>query len=137
MQFGPGFTATFLYYFVSTTILFTLVSTQALDLGIGTGIPQQVGILAGLIAGLMGAYFNQTKTIAVNFDNKQTFLKNLDQALSQIGYQQASQTDDLIIYERPGLGKFVAGKVYVQVHQESATIATRSVQLKRIQKQVT
>ncbi|NJL40076.1 MAG: hypothetical protein HC899_27450 [Leptolyngbyaceae cyanobacterium SM1_4_3] len=136
MQFGPGFGATFLYYFTSTAILFTLVSSQALGVDMGSGIPQQVGLVGGLVAGLMGAYFNRTTTLSVTFKGKKAFLANLNTVLSQMGYQQKSEEDDLLVYERSALGRFLSGKVYVQIEPEKATIASRSLQLKRIQKQI-
>ncbi|MBE9178775.1 hypothetical protein IQ268_09410 [Oculatella sp. LEGE 06141] len=134
MQFGPGFTATFLYYFATTAILFTLLASQVLHLGTGTGIPQQVGILGGLIAGVLGAYFNRTTTFSVGFKNQKTFLKELHKTMQAMGYEQKAQEEDVLIYERPGLGKVLAGKVYVQLEPETVTIASRSIQLKRIQK---
>jgi hypothetical protein len=136
MQFGPGFSATFLYYFTSTAVLFALVSSQALGVGMGSGIPQQVGLVGGLVAGLMGAYFNRTTTLSVTFKGKKAFLANLNNVLSQMGYQQKSEEDDLLVYERSALSKFLSGKVYVQLEPEKATIASRSIQLKRIQKQI-
>ncbi|MBD1868160.1 hypothetical protein H6F95_12775 [Cyanobacteria bacterium FACHB-471] len=136
MQFGPGFGVTFLYYFTSTAVLFTLVSSQALGIGMGSGIPQQVGLMGGLAAGLMGAYFNRTTTLSVTFKGKKAFLSNLNNVLGQMGYQQKSEADDLLVYERSELGKFLSGKVYVQLEPEKATLASRSIQLKRIQKQI-
>jgi hypothetical protein len=140
MQFGPGFTATFLYYFASTAILFSFVSSQALGVGVSTGIPQQIGLVSGLLAGLMGAYFNRTATLSVPFQSRKAFLANLTPVLEQMGYQKKSQEkseeDDLLIYERSALGKLLSGKVYVQLEQGKATIASRSLQLKRIQKQM-
>lgn len=136
MQFGPGFGVTFLYYFTSTAVLFTLVSSQALGTGMGSGIPQQVGLMGGLVAGLMGAYFNRTTTLSVTFKGKKAFLSNLNNVLGQMGYQQKSEEDDLLVYERSALGKFLSAKVYVQLEPEKATIASRSIQLKRIQKQI-
>lgn len=132
IQFGPGFTATFLYYFVTTAVIVTFVSAKALNLGVGTGLPQQTGLLAGLIAGLLGAYFNRTVTQSIAIQNKKTFLKELNTTLSQLGYEQSAQDGDVLVYERPNLAKFLAGKVYVQLDGNQATIATRAAQLKQI-----
>lgn len=136
MQFGPGFLATFLYYFSTTAIVFALVSYKALGVGFDTQIPQQIGILGGLLAGSMGGYFNRTRAFTVAFSNRKTFLAHLNDVLSQQGYQLQEPVDDVLIYERSALGKYLSGKVFVQLEADNATIASRSVQLRSIQKKL-
>lgn len=134
MQFGPGFLPTFLYYFATTAIVFTLVVAKGTGAGMDTGLPQQVGAIGGVVAGLIGAYFNQTKTISVKFQNQKTFLKQLEQALNQMGYQQVAEEDGIRIYERLNLAKWLSGKIYVQLEQNTATIASRATHIRGLQK---
>lgn len=137
MQFGPGFAATFLYYFTSTAVIFTLVASQALGLSLQTNIPQQLGAIGGLAAGLIGAYFNRTITLTVPVQNQQEFLTKLNETLAQLGYQQSEELEDQIwVYQRSGLSKAVSGKVFVQLEAGSATIASRAIQLNAIRKQI-
>ena len=65
MQYGPGISATFLYYFTSTAIVFAFITAQSLGTGI-SGFPQQVGLVGGLVGGLIGVYFNRTVTLSVS-----------------------------------------------------------------------
>ncbi|NJN85999.1 MAG: hypothetical protein HC881_06390 [Leptolyngbyaceae cyanobacterium SL_7_1] len=136
MQFGPGFLATFLYYFSTTAIVFALVSYKALGVGFDTQIPQQIGLLGGVLAGLVGGYFNRTRSFTVSYTNQKTFVAQLNDQLTQLGYQPQEPRDDVLVYERSALGKYLSGKVFVQLENGTATIASRSVQLSRIQKQL-
>jgi hypothetical protein len=133
MQFGPGFLATFLYYFSTTAIVFALVSYNALGVGFDTQIPQQIGLLGGVLAGLMGGYFNRTRSFTVPYTDQKTFLAQLNEQLSQLGYQPQESVEDVWVYERSALGKYLSGKVFVQLENGTATIASRSIQLNRIQ----
>lgn len=134
MKFGPGALATFLYYFSSTAVVFTLVSMQSLNTGLSSGLPQQFGLLGGLLGGLVGMYFNRTVTLSVPVSSEKAFFKNLDRVLAQMGYKQAAQDDNVRTYERTGLSKFLSGRVYVLVDKDEAAIASRSIQIKALKK---
>ncbi|MGG6294840.1 hypothetical protein ACQ4M4_10470 [Leptolyngbya sp. AN02str] len=136
MQYGPGFAATFLYYFSSTAIVFALVMAKSLNLSIASGLPQEVGIAGGLVGGLVGAYFNRSSSYTVPFQKEKEFLKTLDDTLSQMGYEQRAQEDSTRMYVRKGLSKLVSGKLYVTLDKESATIAGRAIQIKAIKRLV-
>ena len=134
MKFGPGALATFLYYFSSTAVVFTLVSMRSLDIGLSSGLPQQFGLLGGVVGGLIGMYFNRTITLSVPVKSEKAFFKNLDTILSQMGYKQSAQDDTVRTYERTGLSKFLSGRVYVQVEKDEAAIASRSIQIQALKK---
>jgi hypothetical protein len=136
MQFGPGFTATFLYYFATTGVIFTLVAMQSMGLSPTSGLPQQLGIAGGLVAGLIGAYFNRSMTIAVPLSNQKKKLAPLETALRTMGYQQVSEEDTVRVYERSNLSKWLSGKIYVQIEKDQATIAGRAVHIRRLQKEL-
>jgi len=134
MQSGPGFAATFLYYFATTGVIFTLVAMQGLGLSTTSGLPQQLGIAGGVVAGLIGAYFNRTLTITVPFQNRKKFLATLETALNAMGYQQVTEEDDSRVYQRSNLSKWLSGKIYVQLEKNQATIASRAVHIRQLQK---
>lgn len=136
MQFGPGFLPTFLYYFVSTAVIVTLVAVKGMGMGVDTGIPQQFGILGGLVAGVLGTYINQTTTFSVQFKNKKKFLEELETALNQMGYEQTSEEDGIRVYERSTFRRAFAGKVYVQLEGNSVTIASRAANIRRLRQAV-
>jgi hypothetical protein len=141
MQFGPGFTATFLYYFASTALVFTLVTALSMETAIA-GVPQQVGLMGGLVGGLVGAYFNRSMSIVLPVTSKKTFWNTLNPVLSSLGYTpspDAPETDgtaEIRVYEREGLKKALSGKIYVQLAKDSATLSGRAVQVKAIRKQM-
>ncbi len=133
MQYGPGFLATFLYYFSTTAILTTFVASQGLHLNVSTGIPQQFGLLTGLVAGLLGGYFNRTATLSASFKNRDKFLQELDQTLTEMGYQQIDPIDEnVLVYQRSGLRKLLSGKIFVQLEEGTAAIASRSRQVRSL-----
>ena len=78
MQFGPGLLVTFLYYFSSTAVIFTLVVSRGMGLGTETGIPQAIGVAGGLLAGGIGAYFNRTVSWALPLKHKKKTLIELE-----------------------------------------------------------
>lgn len=139
-RFGPGFLATFLYYFSTTALLTTFIISKGLDLNVGTGLPQQIGVVIGLLVGLLGGYFNRTTSFSVAFTNRDKFVKSLDSTLSEMGYEVVDSPDDvdddIIVYRRSALGRFLSGKVFVQLEPHEATIASRSVQVNGIRNRV-
>jgi hypothetical protein len=137
MQFGPGFFPTFLYYFASTSVIFTMAAARALHVGLGSGLPQELGIAGGLLAGLIGGYFNRTVTLSMPVTHQKTFLSKLNDVLSSMGYQKIEELEDqVLVYERSALSKFFSGKVFVQLAAGTATIAGRSIQMNTIRKQM-
>lgn len=135
MQFGPGLVATFLYYFTSTAVVITFVMSRSLGLGISTGIPQQVGALGGLLTGILGAYFNRTISFTVPFQNQKQFLKSLEATLTQLGYQQISEEEDVRVYQRSSFNKWFSGRIFVQLENQQATIASRAITIRSLKAQ--
>ena len=136
MPQGPGFLVTFLYYFSSTTLIVIFVTSKGIGMSLETGLPYQFGILFGLVAGLLGAYFNRSATISVSFRNKKTFIKTLDQALSEMGFEKKSQLEEFAVYEKSAIRTLFSGKVLVQIDQNSATIIGRSSNIKRLSQRI-
>jgi hypothetical protein len=134
MRSGPGFLATFIYYFGGTALAFTVITAIALNVGVTSGISQQAGLLAGLIAGIIGGYFNRTMSASIPFRGKKVFMQQLNDALTQLGYIQMGEVEGALVYERLGLRKYLAGKVFVTIEDNTATIASRMIQVKTLKK---
>ncbi|MEB3355872.1 MAG: hypothetical protein VKK04_04045 [Synechococcales bacterium] len=137
--FGPGFWATFLYYFTSMALLSTLLAAKGLGLGVSTGIPQQLGLVAGLMAGGLGGYFNRTTAIALPISNQKTFLKTLNEALEAMGYYPNPELDweeGVRVYERSPLRKVFSGRVYVQLEAQRAIVASRAMHIRSLKRRL-
>ena len=132
MELGPGLLITFLYYFTCTTLITTVFSSQVLRLSLVTGMPYSVGVIFGLIGGLLGTYFNRTVTVSLEFNSKKVFTAALQDALTEMGFEETSKLDDFVVYQRPALSNIFSGKVFVQIGKGKATIASRSRNIKRI-----
>ena len=137
MQFGPGFASTFLYYFVTTTIIMTAIALRTTGLSLDSGLPQQFGLIVGIVGGLTGGYLNRTTTFSVVSTNPTKLLKSLKQILAEMGYELSEETDlldeNISLYQRSGLRAFLSGNVFLQVEEQQVTVAARSISIKRIQ----
>ncbi|PSN14131.1 hypothetical protein C7271_21925 [filamentous cyanobacterium CCP5] len=130
---GPGWGMTFLYYFSSTALVTTFLALKTLDVSLDTGIPNQLGLVAGLVGGSLGAYVNHNKTIEIPYKNSKGFLKRLEGILADMGYTQDPDVKaDFNAYRRPLLRQLFSGRIYVQCLGDRAVIAGRSLQLKAL-----
>ncbi len=136
MQFGPGFLPTFLYYFSGTALVFAFITAKALGVGFGSGLPQQVGAAGGVAAGLLAGYFYRTTTMTIAFKDKKAknaFVATLDDIMDKLGYRASEPLDEgVLVYEKPGISKFLSGKVFVEITDSEATLASRAVQVKQL-----
>ena len=137
MSFGPGFVPTFLYYFVSTTLIAAFVAAQGLGVSVGSGIPFRLGILLGLLGGLAGGYFNRTVTRSFEFKQRKQFMQKLEGILTEQGFQKVEEREDgVLVYQRAASASLLSGKVFVQFEQQSAAIAGRSIAMKKLIKRM-
>jgi hypothetical protein len=137
MQFGPGLVATFLYYFSSTAVVLTFVTIQSTGLNLATGIPQQVGGLGGLIAGVLGTYFNRTLSFSVPVEGRKKFLNQLESTLTGMGYEKIADEEGVQTYQRSSFSKWFSGRIFVQVEDQQATIASRAITVRNLKKVLT
>lgn len=133
MQFGPGLLPTFLYYFTGTAVILSLVTLKALHVGLDTGIPQEIGAIGGLVAGLLGSYFNRTTSFTLPVQGKKQ-RNQLESTLSQMGYQQTGEEEGILMFERSAASGFFSGKVFVQIDKEKMTIASRANTVRQLKK---
>jgi len=122
-----------MYYFVSTALLTSFISSKTLSLAVSTGLPQQLGLVMGLFAGTLGGYFNRTTSIEISAPDANAFFKTIETALDEMGYSKLREEDDgVVVYQRGALGKLVSGKVFVQVENGSAIVASRATHIRRL-----
>ncbi len=156
---GPGTASTFLYYFSTSALVGSFVVSRGLHLGLQTGIPTQVGILFGLVAGSLGAYINRSTQLQMTVANPTQFQQTLEAALEQMGYgpvpppedteestdkgakakkanlaNSATQAAPYLTYQRSSLSQFFAGKLYAQITPSQATIVSRAANIRRLKK---
>lgn len=133
---GPDFWPTFLYYFVGTTLIVALVTSQGLGLELGTRVPLQVGMLIGLVAGLAGAYWNRSIEVCVTFRDRAVFIETLERSLAEMGFEAKSELDEFVVYEKSALSTLFAGRIFLRVEKNRATIAGRASNVRRLQQQL-
>lgn len=133
MPQGPNFIVTFLYYFSTTILIVLLVMSQGMGVELNSGTPYQTGVLLGAIAGILGAYFNRSTTISVNFHNQTVFTKTLEQALDDMGFSERENLGEVTLYTKSNLKNLFSGKILVKIEGNLATISGRSNALKQLQ----
>ncbi|MBD2260165.1 hypothetical protein [Pseudanabaena sp. FACHB-2040] len=135
---GPGFVPTFLYYFSGTALVTTFLAVKILGVGLDTGIPNQFGLLFGIVGGLVGTYFNQGKVLEIPFTSRKTFLREFQQVLDEKGYSQNpdASDDEIRVYQRPVLRQLFSGKIYVHLTEKRAFISSRAAHLRWLKKRL-
>ncbi len=139
MQSGPGFVPTFLYYFVTTTLIGAFVLSKGLDSADQAAIavnPFQIAIAFGLLAGGVGAFFNSYEQMDFPLKNRGADLKKLQQALAAMGYAEAQVVDQVTVYERSFPSNLFAGKVLVDLGQSPVQISARASRIRSLKKQL-
>lgn len=135
---GPGLALTFLYYFSGTALVTTLLAVKTLGVGLDTGIPNQFGLLFGAIGGTLGTIFNRSLTLELPYTSRKRFKANLDQALETMGYTEVSAagTDHISVYTRSAIRQLFSGRVYVLFGENQATISSRAMHVRRLQRRL-
>jgi hypothetical protein len=135
---GPGFGATFLYYFLGTALVTTLLATQTLGMTLETGIPTQFGLLVGAVGGLIGAFANRSNTLVVPCPSEKKFNQQLDTVLTDMGYSQDQEAsiENVLVYRRPPLRQAFSGKVYVLIQDNQAQIRSRAIHISSIKQRL-
>ncbi|MEQ9550938.1 MAG: hypothetical protein RIM23_15150 [Coleofasciculus sp. G3-WIS-01] len=136
MQLGPGFWATFYYYFTGMTLIVALLASQVLGLSLTQPLPYRYGITLGLVAGLLGAYFNRSVTLSLEFKNKKVFTQTLNTTLAEMGFEPQAEINNFLVYQRPALRNVFSGKVFVQIEKGMATIVSRASTIKRLRQKI-
>jgi hypothetical protein len=131
---GPGFFSTFLFYFVGATLIAAFVLSQGADLG--SVNPLQPGILFGLLAGLVGAYFNHHETATIAMTNRGAFIQKLKTTLTEINYEETGRVEEFTVYQRSIPSRFLSGKLFVQLEKNHALFSGRSSLIKLLKQRL-
>lgn len=133
MLTGPEFLTTFLYYFVCTTLIGLLVISQGMEISLDRFSMLSCGSV-GLVAGLLGAYFNRSVTLSTPIQgNAKIWMKNVQKTLSEMGFEPNGQIEDFTIYRKSPLKTLFSGRVLVKSEKNEMTIISRSSTVKRLQ----
>lgn len=135
---GPGFVPTFLYYFVGTALVTTLMASQTLGLSLETGGGNRFGLVFGLVGGLVGAILNRGSTLTLTCPSQKTFRQQLTNILAEMGYveQPEARTDGIVVYQRPALQGVFSGRIYVLIAGKQAQLSSRASHLRRLRQQL-
>jgi hypothetical protein len=139
MQSGPGVIPTFLYYFTSTTLIVVFVISRGLDPTEQFAIsnnPFPIGIVLGVVAGGLGAYFNRYESVEVPIKNRGADLKLLTETLATLGYTEAEKIDPVTVYERPFPRNIFAGKLLIRINENSVEVSGRANRIRAFRKMI-
>jgi len=144
---GPGIGLTFLYYFSMTVVIVVFVGSRSVDFTFASPQLHQYGVIAGLVAGVVGTLVNRNVTMDIAFDDRDKFMNRLSQNLASIGFEleideeetpleeSVEEEGDYFSYFRSGLAGWFSGGIYVVVCDRSAKISSRAINIQRLRKQ--
>ncbi len=90
------------------------------------------GVAFGLIIGLLLGIFLRTVSMLVMFNDPNDFMRRLQYAVGEIGYQFESQNANVLLF-KPGVkGGLLAGKICVELWHRSASISGPMQHVKRM-----
>lgn len=135
---GPSFGLTFLYYFCGTALVTSLLAVKSLGIGLDTGLPNQYGLVVGIVGGLLGALVNRSTSLELPISSRKTFKRELDAALADMGYTEDSEAslDGVLVYCRPFVRQLLSGRVYVLLNDKQVQISSRAVHMGGIKKRL-
>ncbi len=132
---GPGFALASLYYFSGSALVSMLLAAKTFGIGM-SGVSGELALVVGAVGGLLGGFYNHTKTLEVPFTNRKTFLKSLEDTLTELGYFLEIEADGIRVYRRDTLRQLFSGKIYVQLQDGVATLASRAIHIRTLQKRI-
>ncbi|MEM7064989.1 MAG: hypothetical protein AAF572_17750 [Cyanobacteria bacterium P01_B01_bin.77] len=136
---GPENSLTFLYYFGTTTLLTIVLASSVLHLSPMSVIPNQLGLVMGLVGGGLGLYFNRSVTLKQPIKGHKVFLNQISQPLAELGYtpiEDDSLPADLVIYARNNVRGLLSGKVYIRLEDKTAYITSRAVHIRGLKQTI-
>lgn len=136
---GPENSLTFLYYFGTTTLITMGLASAVLKLSPTSAIPNQLGLVMGLVGGCLGLYFNRSITLKQPIKGHKVFLNQISQPLANLGYSQVdddSLSADVVMYSRSKLRGLLSGKIYIRLEPKTAYITSRAVHIRGLKQQL-
>lgn len=122
-------------------LLWSLLFSLMMDLEFGQvlgGVGIWSGIAFGLLFGFIMAFFMKAVTISIEFQEqeKEAILSQLNVALAEMGYHPESQTETFLTFKPSFQAGLLAGKISVQIEQNSVTIVGPNNYIKKLQQQL-
>ncbi|MEA5462822.1 hypothetical protein [Leptothoe sp. PORK10 BA2] len=136
---GPEHSLTFLYYFGTTTLITMGLASAVLKLSPASPIPNQLGLIMGLVGGGLGLYFNRSITLKQPIKGHKVFLNQISQPLAELGYSQVdddSLSTDIVMYSRSKLRGLLSGKIYIRLEPKTAYITSRAVHIRGLKQKL-
>lgn len=136
---GPENSLTFLYYFGTTTLITIVLASMVLNLSPMSVVPNQLGLVMGLVGGALGLYFNRSITLKQPIRGHKVFLNQISQPLAELGYvpvEDDSLPADLVIYTRSNLRGLLSGKIYIHLDAKTAYITSRAVHIRGLKQKL-
>ena len=136
---GPENSLTFLYYFGITTLITIVLASQALNLSPMSVVPNQLGLVMGLVGGGLGLYFNRSITLNQSIKGHKVFLNQIEQPLAELGYSRVeddSLSADLVMYSRKNIRGLLSGKIYIRLDGKTAYITSRAVHIRGLRQKL-
>jgi hypothetical protein len=103
---------------------------EILSFGIGAGL------FFGLFFGLTMAFFLKGETATVEVRDAKGFVSRLNVAMSQLGYNPATQTEDFFTYKPSFQAGFTAGRISVQFQDGQAVVVGPKMYVKKLLKRL-
>ncbi|NEZ64414.1 hypothetical protein D0962_16725 [Leptolyngbyaceae cyanobacterium CCMR0082] len=136
---GPENSLTFLYYFGTTTLITIVLASLVLNLSPMSVVPNQLGLVMGLVGGGLGLYFNRSITLKQSIKGHKVFLNQIEQPLTELGYSRVeddSLPTDLVMYARKNIRGLLSGKIYIRLDGKTAYITSRAVHIRGLKQKL-
>jgi hypothetical protein len=89
-------------------------------------------MLIGLAFGLTNASLFKGETATVDVEDVKGFVSRLNVAMSQLGYNPASQTEEFFVYKPSLKAGLAAGRIAVQLYEGQAVIVGPKIHVKKL-----
>ena len=103
---------------------------EILPFGLGAGL------LFGLFMGLTMAFFLKGETATLEVADPKDFVARLNIALSQLGYNPATQAEDFLTYKPSFQAGLASGRIAVQLREGRAVIVGPKMYVKKLLKRL-
>jgi len=94
------------------------------------------GLLFGLVFGFVMAFIMQGASVDITFSDKDRMKAQLDVALPLMGYRLRSRDNGMMIYSPTWRAGILAGRVTVQLENNTATISGPQTYVRRLQRRL-
>jgi len=94
------------------------------------------GFFFGLFFGLTMAFFLKGETTIIKIADKRGFVSQLNVAMSQLGYNPATQADDFFTYKPSFQAGLAAGRISVQLTGGQAVVVGPKMYIRKLLKRL-